>query len=93
MNALVEERIQSITTRSERAERHPATPTAPNPVWGVLMVSASLGFGVIALMMAPTFYVKLVASHRGLPAYTVGNTGGHGGAVVDPAGMLRGKAL
>jgi len=92
MNALVEERIQIVTRSEQRDERH-RTATAPKPVWSVLMVSASIGFGVIMLMMTPTLYVKLVESHRGNPAYAVADIGGHGGAAVDPAGMLRGKAL
>jgi disulfide bond formation protein DsbB len=103
MNALLEETTQTATANApaspsaQGAGRRPAA-KKPVQIWGILMVSAAIGFGLVMLVMTPTLYSKLVEAHQGNPVYAVatsdakGGAGGGGGAV-DPAAVLRGKAL
>ena len=89
MSALTEEGIGTVS--SSQREPAPKKVTAPRPIWGILMVSGALLFGVVMLSSAPTLYVKLVQSHTPKPEVASPIT--VGGAPVDMAALSRGKAL
>jgi disulfide bond formation protein DsbB len=90
MSTLVEEGIGGELGGSGAGIRQAAKRQGPKPIWGVLMVSGSICFGVVMLMSAPTLYVKLVESHTPRPEVASVIPGGQG---VDPAAAMRGKAL
>jgi disulfide bond formation protein DsbB len=63
MSTLLEPKIER-KTRSETAPTRPVA-TAPKPIWGILMVSSAICFGIVALSIAPSLYNPLI---KGQPA-------------------------
>jgi disulfide bond formation protein DsbB len=94
MSTLIEQDIEQEGT-SKTAEAAPAARSAKHPrkIWGILMVSGAVCFGIVALSVAPSLYGPLVRSYSG-KAQAAGVTDNKAlDLSFDPAGALRGKAL
>jgi disulfide bond formation protein DsbB len=94
MNALMEQEIQTPTSPARVYQRPAAAaPAAPRKIWGVLMVSGAICFGVVTLMMAPVLNAWLVETHTSRPAAAVAALAGGPAVKVDPAAKMRGQIL
>jgi disulfide bond formation protein DsbB len=93
MSTLIEKDSERETTTAT-SETAPAGPAARHPrkIWGVLMVSGAVCFGIVALAVAPSLYGPLVNAYSGkAQAAAVENKALD--LSFDPVGALRGKAL
>ena len=92
MNAVMEQEIQEVTSPKPERRRPAAPAKEPRKLWGILLVSGAICFGVVTLMMTPTLYAWLVEAHTTRPAAAVASVTGPL-AKVDPAAKMRGQVL
>jgi mono/diheme cytochrome c family protein len=95
MSTLIEQDLKRETTTETAATAQAAPPARhPRKIWGVLMVSGAVCFGIVALAVAPSLYKPLVKAYAGQgQAQAAGAENKALDLSFDPAGALRGKAL
>ena len=90
MSTLIEEDLELEIASESTATRTPAK--ASKPIWGILMVSGAILFGVVAISIAPSLYNPLIKGQTA-KAQVVAADNKASDMSFDPVGALRGKAL
>jgi len=94
MSTLIEQDFEQDTTATT-TETAPVRGAGKKPrkIWGILMVSGAVCFGIVALSVAPSLYKPLVKAYSG-QAQAAGVTDNKAlDLSFDPVGALRGKEL
>jgi disulfide bond formation protein DsbB len=88
-----EQDVERTTTLESNGNAPAATATVtPRKIWEILMVSGAIGFGIVAISVAPSLYEPLVKAYSGKPQAAVVEKQAPD-VSFDPAGARRGKAL